>query len=105
MGGLWKHEKEDLGTLLRPEDQLRKLGSIGKEIFGIDRIKLLDEDRNEVPDGEVGELFYRAPCVFKEYLKEPEMTKGAFEGEWFSAGDLADVTKKATTLWLTGKRT
>ncbi len=78
-----------LGTLLRPEDQLRKLGSIGKEIFGIDRIKLLDEDRNEVPDGEVGELFYRAPCVFKEYLKEPEMTKGAFEGEWFSAGDLA----------------
>ncbi|MGO9566907.1 MAG: AMP-binding protein [Desulfomonilaceae bacterium] len=78
-----------LGTLLRPEDQLRKLGSIGKEIFGTDRIKLLDEDRNEVPDGEVGELFYRAPCVFKEYLKDPERTKGAFEGDWFSAGDLA----------------
>lgn len=78
-----------LGTLLRPEDQLRKLGSIGKEVFGIDRIKLLDEDRNEVPDGEVGELFYRAPCVFKEYLKDPEKTKGAFEGEWFSAGDMA----------------
>src|SRR5208283_5012340 len=56
---------------------------------GTDRIRLLDEDRNEVPDGEVGELFYRAPCVFKEYLKDPEKTKGAFEGEWFSAGDLA----------------
>ena len=78
-----------LGTLLRPEDQLRKLGSIGKEIFGIDRIRLLDEDRSEVPDGEVGELFYRAPCVFKEYLKDPERTKEAFEGEWFSAGDMA----------------
>lgn len=78
-----------LATLLRPEDQLRKLGSIGKEIFGIDRIKLLDEDRNEVPDGEIGELFYRAPCVFKAYLKDPEKTKKAFEGEWFSAGDLA----------------
>ncbi|MBI5569563.1 MAG: AMP-binding protein [Desulfomonile tiedjei] len=78
-----------LGTLLRPEDQLRKLGSIGKEIFGIDRIRLLDEDRREVPDGEVGELFYRAPCVFKEYLKDPERTKQAFEGAWFSAGDMA----------------
>jgi acyl-coenzyme A synthetase/AMP-(fatty) acid ligase len=78
-----------LATLLRPEDQFKKLGSIGKEIFGIDKIKLLDENRNEVPDGEVGELFYRAPCVFKEYLKEPEKTKDVFEGEWFSAGDMA----------------
>jgi len=78
-----------IGTLLRPEDQFRKLGSIGKEIFGSDRIKLLDDNRKEVPDGEVGELFCRAPCVFKEYLKDPEKTKEAFEGEWFSAGDMA----------------
>ena len=78
-----------LGTLLRPEDQFKKLGSIGKEIFGSDRIKLLDDDRKEVPDGEVGELFYRVPCVFKEYFKDPEKTKEAFEGEWFSAGDMA----------------
>jgi acyl-CoA synthetase (AMP-forming)/AMP-acid ligase II len=78
-----------LGTLLRPEDQFRKLGSIGREIFGTDRIRLLDEDRNEVPDGEVGELFYRAPCVFREYFKDPEKTREAFDGEWFSAGDMA----------------
>lgn len=78
-----------LATLLRPEDQFRKLGSIGREIFGIDRIKLLDEDRNEVSDGEVGELFYRAPNIFKEYLNDPEKTREAFEGEWFSAGDMA----------------
>lgn len=78
-----------LGTLLRPEDQLRKLGSIGKEIFGTDRIRLLDKNQSEVPNGEVGELFYRAPCVFKEYFKDPEKTKEAFQGEWFSAGDMA----------------
>jgi acyl-CoA synthetase (AMP-forming)/AMP-acid ligase II len=77
-----------LVTLLRPEDQFKKLGSIGKEIFGTDRIRILDEDRNEVPDGEVGELFYRTPMLFKEYLKEPEKTKEAFEGEWSSAGDM-----------------
>ncbi|MBW1802976.1 MAG: AMP-binding protein, partial [Deltaproteobacteria bacterium] len=77
-----------IGTLLRPEDQFKKLGSIGKELFGIDRIRLLDEKRHEVPDGQVGELFYRAPCVFKGYLKDPEKTRDAFEGEWFSAGDM-----------------
>jgi len=79
-----------LVTLLRPEDQFKKLGSIGREIFGIDRIRLLDENRKEVPDGEVGELFYRTPMLFKEYLKEPEKTKDAFvEGGWSSAGDMA----------------
>ncbi len=77
-----------LVTILRPEDQFKKLGSIGKEIFGVDRIRILDEDRNEVPDGEVGELFYRTPMLFKEYLKEPEKTKEAFDGEWSSAGDM-----------------
>jgi acyl-CoA synthetase (AMP-forming)/AMP-acid ligase II len=77
-----------LVTLLRPEEQFEKLGSIGREIFGTDRIRILDEDRNEVPDGEVGELFYRTPMLFKEYLKEPEKTKEAFDGEWSSAGDM-----------------
>jgi acyl-CoA synthetase (AMP-forming)/AMP-acid ligase II len=77
-----------LVTLLRPEDQFKKLGSIGKEIFGTDRIRILDEERNEVPDGEVGELFYRTPMLFKEYLKEPEKSKDAFDGEWSSAGDM-----------------
>ncbi|MBW2029365.1 MAG: AMP-binding protein [Deltaproteobacteria bacterium] len=77
-----------LVTLLRPEDQFKKLGSIGREIFGTDRIRILDENRKEVPDGEVGELFYRTPMLFKEYLKEPEKTKEAFEGEWSSAGDM-----------------
>ena len=78
-----------LVTLLHPEDQLRKLGSIGREVIGTDRIKLLDDNRNEVPDGEVGELFSRSPMVFDEYWKMPEKTKEVFEGEYFSAGDMA----------------
>lgn len=76
-------------TLLRPEDQLKKLGSIGREIFGVDQIKILDEEGNEVPPGEVGELYSRSPNVFKEYWKDPERTKQVFRGEWFSAGDMA----------------
>ncbi len=78
-----------LVTLLRPEEQFKKLGSIGREIFGTDRIKLLDENGNEVPRGQVGELYSRTPHVFNEYWKDPEKTRSVFKGEWFSAGDMA----------------
>jgi acyl-CoA synthetase (AMP-forming)/AMP-acid ligase II len=44
-------------TVLKPDDQLRKLGSIGKESLGTDFIKILDENGNEVDSGEVGELY------------------------------------------------
>jgi len=78
-----------LVTLLRPEEQFKKLGSIGREIWGTDRIKILDENGKEVPRGQVGELYARTPHIFKEYWKDPERTKSAFQGEWFSAGDMA----------------
>ncbi len=77
-----------LVTLCRPEDQLRKLGTIGREVFGIDRIKVLDEQGKEVPDGEVGELYARTPMMFKEYWNLPAKTKEVFAGEWFTAGDM-----------------
>ena len=78
-----------LVTLLRPEEQMTKLGSIGREIVGTDLIKLLDENGNEVPIGEVGELYSKGPMMFDEYWKLPEKTKSSFRDEWFSAGDLA----------------
>jgi len=77
-----------LVTLCRPEDQLRKLGTIGREIFGVDRIKVLDEEGKEVPDGQVGELYARTPMLFKEYWNLPEKTREGFRGGWFTAGDM-----------------
>ncbi len=77
-----------LVTLCRPEDQLIKMGTIGREIFGIDRIKVLDEEGEEVPDGQVGELYARTPMLFKEYWNLPEKTREVFQEEWFTAGDM-----------------
>lgn len=76
-------------TYLRPEDQFSKLGSIGREVFGIDSIKLLDDEGDEVPGGEVGELYSRSPNAFKGYWRDPEKTGEAFRGEWCTAGDMA----------------
>lgn len=78
-----------LVTLLRPEEQFTKLGSIGKEIVGTGRIKLLDEDGNEVPEGEVGELYSRTPTAFSGFWKMPEQSTEAFRGPYCSAGDMA----------------
>jgi acyl-CoA synthetase (AMP-forming)/AMP-acid ligase II len=78
-------------TVLKPEDQMRKLGSIGYESLGTDYVKILDEDGNEVGVGEVGELYSRGPMLFDEYYKMPDLTRKSFKGEWFSAGDMAKV--------------
>jgi len=76
-------------TLLRPEDQLTKLGSVGREWAGSGPIKLLDENRQEVPDGEVGELFSCTPYAFEGYWQAPQKTAEAFAGAWVSVGDMA----------------
>jgi len=76
-------------TILKPEYQMTKLGSIGFEALGNDFIKILDEDGNEVPDGEIGELYSRGPTLFDEYYKLPEQTAESFKHGLFSAGDMA----------------
>ena len=76
-------------TLLRPEEQLTKLGSIGRECLGSGRIKLLDSEGSEVVDGEVGELYSRTPYAFQGYWKLPEKTGEAFRGAYCTVGDMA----------------
>lgn len=76
-------------TVLKPEYQMKKLGSIGFESLATDFVKILDEEGREIGVGEVGELYSRGPMLFDEYYKLPEKTASAFRGEWFSAGDMA----------------
>ncbi len=76
-------------TILKPEFQMTKLGSIGFEALGVDFIKILDPEGNEVPQGEIGELYSRGPTLFDEYYKMPDQTAESFKGGRFSAGDLA----------------
>ncbi len=78
-----------LVTLLRPEQQFEKLGSIGREIVGTGRIRLLGPDGREVADGEVGELFARTPTAFDGYWNRPEATAAAFRDRHCTAGDMA----------------
>lgn len=75
-------------SVLKPKDQMRKPGSIGFEALGTEFIKLLDTNGDEVPVGEVGEIYSRGPMLFDKYYKLPEKTADSFCDGWFSAGDM-----------------
>nr|WP_172840543.1 acyl-CoA synthetase [Virgibacillus phasianinus] len=80
-------EVAPLATALQPEDQLRKLGSAGKASLNV-QTKIVDDEDNEVPRNEIGEIVHRTPHTMKGYLHDPEKTAEAFRGGWFHSGDL-----------------
>jgi fatty-acyl-CoA synthase len=90
-------------TLLRPDEQLTKLGSIGREWTGCGAIKLLDPHGDEVPTGEIGELYSRTPYAFDGYWQNPGKTAEAFRGAWCSQGDLA-CRDGDGYYWLAGRK-
>ncbi len=76
-------------TVLTPDEQLTHPGSIGRESSGTARVEILDGEGNQVPDGEIGELYSAGPMMFDRYHKMPDETAQAFRGDYFSAGDMA----------------
>ncbi|MBW2369216.1 MAG: acyl--CoA ligase [Deltaproteobacteria bacterium] len=74
------------GTLLLPEDQLRKIGSVGKIALG--DMRIVDEEMNDVKPGEVGEIIGRCALMMKEYYKQPEKTAETIVDGWVKTGDL-----------------
>ncbi|AEW06781.1 Long-chain-fatty-acid--CoA ligase [Sulfobacillus acidophilus DSM 10332] len=80
-------EVAPLATVLKPEDQLRKLGSAGKPALNVET-RILDEDGRAVPPGVVGEICHRTPHAMQGYYRDPEKTAEAFQFGWFHSGDL-----------------
>lgn len=76
-------------TVLKPHEQMTKLGSIGRESCGTGLVRILDGEGNPVPVGQVGELYSRGPMLFDEYYKLPEKTSESFKNGWFTARDMA----------------
>ena len=67
-----------------------KPGSVGPPLKGVE-VKIVDNDDQSVPVGEIGEICIKGPNVMQGYLNLPEATAEALKGEWFHTGDLGKV--------------
>lgn len=80
-------------TCFNPLDRPRKAGSIGRSITNVEN-KVVDENGEEVPVGQVGELIVRGPNVMKGYYKMPEETQATIKDGWLYTGDMARMDEE-----------
>lgn len=71
-------------------------GIVGKPAFGVDA-RIVDGEGRDVAPGEVGEVVFQGPNLFREYWGRPDATAEAFAGGWFHSGDLAAWTSGGVT--------
>ncbi|PZU20953.1 MAG: (2,3-dihydroxybenzoyl)adenylate synthase [Shinella sp.] len=65
----------------------------GRPISPDDEIRIVDEDGNDVPEGEAGMLATRGPYTFRGYYRAPEHNARVFDGEGFyHSGDVVQRT-------------
>jgi len=66
------------------------LRSIGKPI-GDFRVKAVDEEGNELPTGETGELYFKGDAVVASYFRDADETADAFQDGWLKTGDMGYI--------------
>ena len=77
-------------SAFNPPSGVHKPGSIGLALVLVDAI-IADENDEELPIGEVGELLLRGPNVMQGYYNKPEETEAALRNGWLHTGDLAKM--------------
>ena len=78
------------GCTITGEEWLRKPGSVGRP-WKTTTLKILDDDGNEVPVGEVGNVYLQMHGSRFEYHEDAEKTAKTYVGELFTMGDIGYV--------------
>jgi long-chain acyl-CoA synthetase len=80
----------------------RKLGSVGKPIPGYE-LRIVDDQDNEVPMGELGEVCCRSKGVMLGYWKAPEVTAQTIRDGWLHTGDIGRIDEDGY-LWIVDRK-
>lgn len=70
-----------------PIDGTERLGTIGIPLPNTEVI-ICDDEGNELPIGERGEICIKGPQVMKGYWNRPDETVLVMNGDWFKSGDI-----------------
>jgi acyl-CoA synthetase (AMP-forming)/AMP-acid ligase II len=80
--------ESSLQTITKLDDPVERVASSdGRAPEGTD-VAILNDDGQELPSGQEGEICSRGPGVMVGYWRDPQRTKEAFEYGWFHSGDL-----------------
>ncbi len=101
-GAVAKHWKEVTGVPLaegyglsetsplltcNPLDGTEQMGTVGMPVSSTN-VCIMDEEGNQLPQGEIGEMCAKGPQVMKGYWQLPDATKETFFEDWFRTGDI-----------------
>ncbi len=78
------------GTLAKPQDWLRKPGTVGNP-WPISQVKIFDDDGNELPPNEIGTVYMSMMGIKFEYRGDKKKTGQAWRGDFFTVGDAGYV--------------
>ena len=99
-GGAFPSSLHDSSNETSSPALLRSLLSAGAPIPGLS-VRIVDGERNEVPDRCVGEISISGDCLFSGYFRQPEETATKLRDEWYYSGDLGFMHEGE--LYITGR--
>lgn len=88
-------EASPILTLLKAEDHVlngteleeKRLASSGQPVQSVE-LKIVDDEENELPVNEIGEIIAKGPIIMKTYWNSPEETNKVLRNGWYFTGDL-----------------
>ncbi len=104
-------ETSPILTILEPDDhamaietgQTGILRAAGRPVTGIE-MKILNNDGNEMPVNEAGEVVVRGPNVTQGYLNRPDENEKAFNNGWFHTGDVGRIDENGVMYLMDRKK-
>ncbi|MBV8277075.1 MAG: acyl--CoA ligase [Verrucomicrobia bacterium] len=89
-------------SCLSPARLTEKLGSAGLALDNL-ILRIADEAGEELPEGQIGEVWVKGPSICDGYFEDPEETEHKFSGGWLKTGDLGALDQDGY-LWIKGRK-